>query len=45
MYKTGTRRVTSRRAGRELGVTFRLFAESARAVVDWYRAHAPGAVR
>lgn len=33
------RRVTSRRAERDLGVSFRPFAETARAVVDWYRAH------
>jgi len=33
------RRVTSQRAERELGATFRPFAETARAVVDWYRAH------
>lgn len=34
------RTVTSRRAERELGVAFRPFAETARAVVDWYRAQA-----
>jgi len=33
------RRVSSLRAERDLGATFRPFAEPARAVVDWYRAN------
>jgi dihydroflavonol-4-reductase len=32
-------RVTSLRAEQELGATFRPFAETAGAVVDWYRAN------